>query len=140
MSYRSTKECVEDLEKHGHLVRIKEEVDPNLEMAAIHLRVFEAQGPAILFENIKGCNFPAVSNLYGTLERSRFIFRKRLEKVKLLASLKSDPTKILKNPFNFIGAGSSFISALPLKSRIKTPSLYKEISISELPQIKCWPG
>ncbi|MFT6210912.1 MAG: 4-hydroxy-3-polyprenylbenzoate decarboxylase, partial [Bacteroidia bacterium] len=32
-------QCVNDLEKHGHLIRIPEEVDPNLEMAAIHLRV-----------------------------------------------------------------------------------------------------
>ena len=41
MIYKSTKDCVEDLERNGHLIRIKEEVDPNLEMAAIHLRVFE---------------------------------------------------------------------------------------------------
>ena len=75
MIYSSTKQCVEDLEKHGHLIRIKEEVDPNLEMAAIHLRVFEKGGPAILFENIKGCEFQAVSNLFGTIERSKFIFR-----------------------------------------------------------------
>jgi 4-hydroxy-3-polyprenylbenzoate decarboxylase len=40
MGYKSTHECVTDLEKHGHLIRIKEEVDPDLEMAAIHLRVF----------------------------------------------------------------------------------------------------
>lgn len=139
MIYKSTKHCVEDLEKHGHLVRIKEEVDPNLEMAAIHLRVFESKGPAILFENIKGCEFPAVSNLFGTIERSRFIFREKLEKVKMLTSIKSEPLKILKNPFKYMGAGPSLFSAIPKKSIFKTPSLYKTISISELPQIKCWP-
>ena len=41
--------CVADLEKNGHLIRIKEEVDPYLEMASIHLRVHAAKGPAILF-------------------------------------------------------------------------------------------
>ena len=64
MAYKSLAQCVSDLEKHGHLIRIKEEVDPHLEMAAIHLRVYEKQGPALLFENVKGSPFPAVSNLF----------------------------------------------------------------------------
>ncbi len=42
MAYASLEACLLDLEKHGQLIRIKEEVDPHLEMAAIHLRVFEA--------------------------------------------------------------------------------------------------
>ena len=52
MSYVSLEECLVDLEKNGQLVRIKEEVDPYLEMAAIHLRVHEASGPALVFENV----------------------------------------------------------------------------------------
>lgn len=95
MGYSSLRECINDLEKHKHLVRIKEEVDPSLEMAAIHLRVHEAGGPAVYFENIKGCKFPAVSNLFGTTERSRFIFRDTLETVKKLVALKADPAAFL---------------------------------------------
>ena len=135
MSYKSLLHCLLDLEKHGHLVRIKDEVDPNLEMAAIHLRVFEAKGPAILFENIKGCEFPAVSNLFGTLDRSRFIFRHTLEKVKQLVTLKQDPLSALKNPVNYF----YLLNALPKKSRWRNPVLYKETQINKLPQIKCWP-
>ena len=70
MIYKSTIDCINDLEKNGHLVRIKEEVDPNLEMAAIQLRVHKQGGKAILFENIKGCKFMAVSNLFGTRMKS----------------------------------------------------------------------
>ena len=43
MSYRSLRDAVLDLEKTGQLLRIKSEVDPNLEMAEIHRRVFEAR-------------------------------------------------------------------------------------------------
>ena len=75
MSYVSLEECLLDLEKNGHLLRIKEEVDPYLEMAAIHLRVYEAGGPALLFEKVKGSRFRAASNIFGTIERSKFIFR-----------------------------------------------------------------
>lgn len=138
MAYKSLAACVADLEKHGHLVRIKEEVDPFLEMAAIHLRVFENAGPALLFENIKGSPFPAVSNLFGTLERSKFIFRDTLPKVQQLVELRNDPIKAIKNPIKSLGSAMSALSALPLK----TPSAKKNFlktSIHQLPQIVNWP-
>jgi len=134
MSYSSLQECIIDLEKNGHLVRIREEVDPNLEMAAIHLRVFEKNGPAILFENIKGCAFHAVSNLFGNIERSRFIFRDSLQNVKDLAAIKDNPLLALKRPLLALKAAKS----RPLKTA-RNPALWKETTIDQLPLIKCWP-
>ena len=99
MSYSSLEDCLIDLEKNGHLVRIKEEVDSYLEMAAVHLRVHEANGPALLFENVKGSHYRAASNIFGTLERSKFIFRKTFQTVQKLIELKNDPSIILKKPF-----------------------------------------
>ena len=61
MAYSSLREAVRDLEKNGMLLRVKEEVDPNLEMAEIHRQVYDRQGPAILFERVKGSPFQAVS-------------------------------------------------------------------------------
>ena len=97
MAYSSLEACLVDLEKHGHLIRIKEEVDPYLEMAAIHLRVFEAGGPALLFENVKGSRFRAASNIFGSLQRSQFIFRDTFAKVQQLIELKNDPIKAIKS-------------------------------------------
>ncbi|HYK77547.1 MAG TPA: UbiD family decarboxylase [Daejeonella sp.] len=139
MGYKSLAACVADLEKHGHLVRIKEEVDPYLEMAAIHLRVFEQQGPALLFENVKGSRFPAVSNLFGTLDRSKFMFRDTLDKIKTLVDLKSDPVKAAKNPFKYLNVAATALSALPLKSSWNAPIKFGRTQISELPQIVHWP-
>ncbi len=137
MIYKSTKECVEDLEKHGHLIRIKEEVDPELEMAAIHLRVFENNGPAILFENIKGCEFHAVSNLFGTLERSKFIFRGTFDKVQQLIELKNDPIKAIKSPIKNFSLGWLALKSLPKKVN-SGAVLFKETTIDKIPLIKCW--
>ena len=139
MGYKSLAACVSDLEKHGHIIRIKEEVDPNLEMAAIHLRVYENQGPALYFENIKGSKFPAVSNLFGTLDRSKFLFRDTLDKIKILVDLKSDPIKAAKNPFKYLDVALTALSALPMKSKLGAPILYGKTSISELPAIVNWP-
>ena len=139
MSYPSLEACLIDLEKAGHLIRIKEEVDPNLEMAAIHLRVYEMGGPAILFENVKGSKFRAVSNLFGTLERSKFIFRKSLPAVKKLIKLRANPLEAIKHPIDNFTAGLAAIKALPLKNPMKQPVTYQEINISDLPLIKHWP-
>lgn len=138
MIYKSTIDLVNDLEENGHLIRIKEEVDPNLEMAAIQLRVFEKGGPAILFENIKGCEFPAVSNLFGTPERSKFIFRETFNKVQQLIELKNDPIKALKSPLKNIGIGLLARKAFPKKVN-GLPANFKETTIDKLPLIKCWP-
>lgn len=139
MAYKSLEESLLDLERHGHLIRIKEEVDPYLEMAAIHLRVFESKGPAILFENVKGSNFKAASNLFGSLDRSKFIFRHTLDAVQKVVELKGDPIKALKNPLKYASAPFTGLSALPMKSWGKVPVSYSTCRVSELPQIKHWP-
>lgn len=138
MGYSSLQECIADLEKQKQLIRIKEEVDPYLEMAAIHLRVFEANGPALLFENIKGSKFPAVSNIFGNKERIKFIFRDTIESVKTMIRLKADPMAALKQPFRYIGTAFSALNALPKKVG-SGPILFNEIKISDLPHIQCWP-
>jgi 4-hydroxy-3-polyprenylbenzoate decarboxylase len=139
MGYPSLQACIADLEKHGQLIRIKEEVDPHLQMAAIHLRVFENEGPAILFENVKGSKFPAVSNLFGTLDRSKFIFRDTLDKIKTLVDLKSDPIKAIKNPFKYANVALTALSALPMKVGKNAPVNFGRAQIHEIPPIVNWP-
>ncbi|WP_099367833.1 UbiD family decarboxylase [Sphingobacterium sp. 1.A.4] len=139
MGYKSLRDCVQDLEQHGHLIRIKEEVDPYLEMAAIHMRVYDAQGPALFFERVKGSKFPAVSNLFGTLDRSRFMFRDSLDHVKKLVDVKMNPMSVLKKPFQYVGSSMVALGALPWKKKSGAPILYGQTQISELPQIVNWP-
>lgn len=138
MRYRSLEQCLLDLEKNGQLVRIKEEVDPYLEMAAIHLRVHEAGGPALLFENVKGSRFRAASNIFGTLQRSQFIFRDTLETVQQLIALKNDPVNAIKHPIKNFNAGLAALKALPLKNPWSKPVMFQEIQLSDIPQIHHW--
>ena len=138
MAYSSLEACLLDLERTGQLLRIKEQVDPYLEMAAIHLRVFEQKGPAILFENVKGSKYRAASNIFGTIERSQFIFRDTLPKVKQLIDIKIDPTAAIKNPLKSLAALPAALNALPNKNPISKPVLFEEINISDLPLIHHW--
>ena len=139
MGYASLESCLEDLEKEGQLLRIREEVDPHLEMAAIHLKVFASAGPAILFENVKGSKFRCSSNIFGTLSRSKFIFRDALQTVQQLIALRQDPMAALKSPLKNVGTAWSALKALPLRNPIQKPVLHEEIRISALPQIQHWP-
>jgi len=131
-------ECALDLERHGQLIRITEEVDPFLEMAEIHRRIFEKQGPAILFEKVKNSPFKAISNVYGTYQRTEWIFRKTLPAVQKVIELKFDPSKFLKHPFRYLQAPFTALTALPQQSLFSKPILYGECKISDLPQVHSW--
>jgi 4-hydroxy-3-polyprenylbenzoate decarboxylase len=138
MAYASLRECVEDLERAGQLVRIEEEIDADLEAAAIHRRVYRAGGPALYFSRVKGCRFPMVSNLFGTLERARFMFRHRLEAVRRLVELKVDPGNFLRRPLRYLGVPLTALGMLPRRVD-GGPVLANQARVSDLPALKCWP-
>lgn len=137
--YKSLSDVAKDLEQTNQLVRVKSPVSGDLEAAEIHRRIFDKRGPAILFENIIGSDFRALSNIYGTYDRTDFLFRKTIEKVKKVTELKADPANFLKNPTRYLGAPFTALTALPMKSWIKPPVAYGQTSISKLPLIKSWP-
>jgi 4-hydroxy-3-polyprenylbenzoate decarboxylase len=138
MGYRNLRDCVHDLERTGQLVRIEEEIDPNLEMAAIQRRVYEVGGPALLFTRVKGCAFPMVSNLFGTPERIRYLFRDTLRAVRHLVELKLDPGAFWKNPWRYRDVPGTLLHALP-KFVKSGPILAHQTTISQLPQLRSWP-
>lgn len=138
MGFHSTRACVEALERTGQLVRIEQEIDPNLEAAEIQRRVYDAGGPAVLFANVKGSRFPMVSNLFGSMARARFIFADALQAVGKLVELKVDPANALRRPLRYLGVPRTALSMLPRSVRTG-PALASTARISDLPQLKSWP-
>jgi 4-hydroxy-3-polyprenylbenzoate decarboxylase len=129
---------VRDLEKTGQLLRVPFEADPNLEMAEIHRRVHDEAGPAILFEKVKGSPFPAISNVYGTYERTRYLFRDTFRRVEQVVQLKADPTLLLRKPGKYWTAPFAALRGLPRRTR-RAPVTWGRTTIGQLPQIKSWP-
>ena len=138
MGYRNLQSCVRDLERHGQLLRIDSEVDPHLEIGAIQRRVYAAGGPALLFTRVKGCNFPMLGNLFGTLERTRFLFRDTLPVIEQLVALKLNPLQALKQPFALPGIGLAARHLLPKTVR-QAPATTGQCALSDLPQLVAWP-
>ncbi len=138
MHYRSTRQLVDDLRRHDRLIQVDDEVDPYLELAEIHRRVYRNQGPALLFTRVRGTEFPVASNLFGTLERARFIFRSTFEGVQLAVRWKTDVTQALRKPWQLWRA--PIIGArMMAKSVRKAAVMSRTCRLSDLPQVVCWP-
>lgn len=69
MVIEDTAEFVAALESAGELRRVKVEVDADLEVAEILRRAMYSDGPAILFENVKGYDMPILGNAFGSMKR-----------------------------------------------------------------------
>ena len=128
MAARTLKHCLDDLRRSGQLLEIEAPIDPHLQAAEIQRRVYQAGGPALLFKNVKGCQFPMVSNLFGTLERTRYLFRHTLDQVRQLVALKIDPQAGIEHPFRSLRAVPTAVNMLPRKVR-SGPILKHETTI-----------
>ena len=113
-------------------------VDALLEAAEIQRRVYRSGGPAILFRNVKDCSFPMVSNLFGTVERARYLFRDTIEQVKRLIELKTDPGQVFRHPWKYRTAPRTALHMLPQRRR-RGAILRHETNLHSLPQLKSWP-
>lgn len=69
MPIEDTSEFIKKLEEAGELKRVTQEVDSNLEIAEILRRTMYANGPAILFENVKDHSMPVLGNAFGSMKR-----------------------------------------------------------------------
>jgi len=71
MAFRDVREYIEALEKHGEAIRIKEEVDWDLEASAITRLAYQLEAPAPIMENIK--DYPGqtlAGGLFATFRRA----------------------------------------------------------------------
>src|SRR5271165_5938435 len=138
MGYASLEQCIRDLERTGQLIHLEDEIDPYLEAAEIQRRVYQSGGPAIFYARVKGSPFPMVSNLFGTIERTRFLFRDMLAAVRHLVELKIDPAAFWRNPWRYRDVPRTLWFLRPKFVRGGS-ILAHETTISKLPQLVSWP-
>ncbi len=142
MPYRSLGDAVSDLERHRMLVRIPDPVDGHLEVAEIQRRAYAAGAPALLFERVAGSRFPCVSNLFGTIERARFLLRHGLAAARAAVRYRADPARALadlrRRPRTLTRAAAAAAHSLP--RRVRRPrSQTRSIPFADLPRITSWP-
>ena len=149
MAYKGLGDFVAAIEARGELRRVAIEVDPELEITEIADRVMRSNGPALLFEKVKGSPYPLLINAMGSEERmalalgAKSLDEKAAEIEELLDwawSQARDPSILASIP----GALPRLPTALSLlPKRVARPPC-RELSsdaegFSSLPVLKCWP-
>ncbi|MCM2266116.1 MAG: UbiD family decarboxylase, partial [Desulfuromonadales bacterium] len=138
MGYRNLQQTVVDLERTGRLKRIDVELDPQLEVGAVQRRVYRNGGPALLFTRVKGTSFPLLGNLFGTLDRARYLFRDTLDTIQMLAVAKGDPSALLRRPGKALGL-LPHLNHLRPQQVSDGPLLKHATTVDALPQLVSWP-
>ncbi|MDX1705388.1 4-hydroxy-3-polyprenylbenzoate decarboxylase [Pseudidiomarina sp.] len=150
MKYQDLRDFITQLEQRGELKRIRQEIDPYLEMTEIADRTLKAGGPALLFENVKGHSMPVLANLFGTPDRvARGMGQESVEALrdvgKLLAFLKEpEPPKGFRDALNLLPVYKKVLSMSP-KVLKKAPCQQvvmsgDDVDLTTLPIQHCWPG
>jgi 4-hydroxy-3-polyprenylbenzoate decarboxylase len=146
MAYKDLHEFVRVLEEKGELLRIKNLVDPELEITEITDRVSKTYGPALLFENVKGSDMPVLINAYGTRERMALSLN-----VNDLDDIGNEISELLKLADNIPDSLMGKVKMLPILAKLSSffPRTVKsgscqevvimEPSLDKLPILKCWP-
>ena len=113
---KDLREWIALLEQEGELVRVTAEVDPELEITEITDRVVKSDGPALLFENVKGSRLPLLINQFGTERRMCLAFGvDRLDDVaaKLEEVLELTPPQGLMDKVRKLGTLKSIPTSAP---------------------------
>ncbi|MFN2445343.1 MAG: UbiD family decarboxylase [Vicinamibacterales bacterium] len=131
------------LRHDGDLVEIAAPVDANQEAAEIHRRVIAGGGPALLFTNILGSDFPLVTNLFGTARRAELAFGERpLRLIKRLVHLAE--TVLPPTPGKLWGARDVAWELVKVGTRRKATGpvldvVTSDVRLDRLPVLTCWP-
>jgi 4-hydroxy-3-polyprenylbenzoate decarboxylase len=150
MKYSDLRDFIAFLEQQGELVRINQQVDPNLEMTEISDRTLRAGGPALLFENPKGDKMPVLCNLFGTPKRVAMgMGQASVDALRdvgeLLAFLKEpDPPKGLRDLWEKRHDFKQVLN-MPVKELRSAPCQEvvlegDQVDLDQLPIQTCWPG
>jgi 4-hydroxy-3-polyprenylbenzoate decarboxylase len=154
MPYRSLRDFIDHLERHGRLKRVREPVSPRLEMTEIQTRLLADRGPAVLFENVvrdDGTTYgmPVLINLFGTVERVAWGMNREPHELRQVG----DTLAFLRQP-EPPGGWRDAVEMLPLLKTVMAmrPKTIAHapcqevvipgdaIDLSHLPIQTCWPG
>ncbi|MBF0382251.1 MAG: UbiD family decarboxylase [Magnetococcales bacterium] len=147
-AFSDLRSFIDFLEKNGELVHVDVPVDPKLEMTEICTRLLAEDGPAVLFTNVIGSDFPVLANLFGTQKRVGLGVGRTPQELaelgQLLSELKQpDPPKGFSGVVEFAGQLSR-VRHMPTKSVMKAPCrdlvfTGDDIDLTMLPIQTCWP-
>ena len=143
MPFHSTADYLQQLEQRGELLRIKEPLDPYLEITEIANRLVKGGGPALLVEKPLGADFPLAIGLYGTMERTEFALGDSLATIatRVKEWVASDIPTTMMDKLKQLPRLAELSGYLP-KSVSKAACqqvVIEPAKLNSLPIMTCWP-
>ncbi|GIB61593.1 3-polyprenyl-4-hydroxybenzoate carboxy-lyase [Vibrio cholerae] len=149
MNFKDLRDFLDYLEQRGELKRITHPIDPHYEMTEISDRTLRAKGPALLFENPLGYDFPVLTNLFGTPERVAMgMGRQQVQELRdvgqWLAYLKEpEPPRGLKELIEKLPVFKQVLN-MPVKRLRRAPCQEivwqgDAVDLDKIPVMSCWP-
>ncbi len=145
MAYKDLREFIEVLEKKHLLRRIKTEVSAELEITELLDRTVKSNGPALLFENVKGYKIPVFANAFGTMERMCLALGvdnldeigERIQKLLEFEAPSGiwEGIKMLPQVAELTSFAPKYVKSGPCKEII----IKEGFSLDDFPILKCWP-
>jgi len=150
MRYRDLRDFIDQLERTGQLKRVRQPIDPRLEMTEVCDRTLRAGGPALLFEQPAGFDIPVLGNLFGTPQRvAAGMGADSVESLReigqLLAFLKEpDPPKGMKDAWEKLPVYRKVLDMAPKILRNAPCQQHvlsgDDVDLGRFPIQTCWPG
>ncbi len=148
MGYNNLQEFINVLEREGELIKIREYVNPHLEIAEITDRISKSKdgGKALLFENT-GFKFPVLMNAYGSQKRMCLALGVNdlndvARDIEGLFKLLSSPKENILDKLKLLPKLGQFASWMPKVVNRKGECqqvIMDDADITKLPVITCWP-
>ncbi len=141
--FRDLQSFLTYLEQQGELKRIHAEVDPELEVTEIATRVVRDGGPALLFERVKGADFPLAMNIFGTERRIELALGRHPGEIgqMLVKLVEGVNPPSLGRLWSQKGRMRELLNMRTSRARGQAPS--QEVSegpdLQKMPILKCWP-
>ena len=130
-----------DLERRGDLKRVTREVDWAHEVTEIACREARAEGPALLFEKVRGARFPLAVNVLAARRRIEWSLGRTPAAVgaELQEILHNVPPRELSDLWKLRGSGGRVLAMRPQRLRSDWFRAALADGLGALPNLKLWP-
>src|SRR6185436_15822154 len=140
--FRTLSQFLAELERRGDLRRVTREVDWAYEVTEIACREARREGPALLFERVRGAAFPLAVNVLAARRRIEWALGRTPASVgaELEEILHAVPPRRLGDLWDLRGSAGRVLAMRPKRlAAYPEHEVRTDATLAELPNLQLWP-
>ncbi len=139
--FRTLSAYLDELERRGDLKRVTREVDWKYEVTEIACREAKAEGPALLFEKVRGAQFPLAVNVLAAARRVEWALGRTPRSVgaEIEELFHALPPKALGDLWALRGSAGRVLASRAKRLGAGPAQARRAASLEALPILQLWP-